>query len=324
LSDVTVTEKQTRYHARTTFPSARLPLLVSPHTLNGDHVPHDHDFWEAILILGGSGKHVSAQGHQTVGAGDAFLLRPGTWHTYADCDHLKVYNCCFGVSLLKRELAAFFAEPTINYLLLAGPTAAQSRGMMGFRLSREDQSHCRSLLDSMRESGLEDTPFADRECMAVLVLFLTRLARIAAADVVSAHRAHAPAPIHPAASRMMHLMEERIADSWSIQELAEAVHLEGAYCIRVFKQATGLSPIAYLSRCRAERAATLLLRSDLPIAEIALQIGWADQNYFARRFRAHFGISATEYRARFSPTRYGFGGDAEAKISEAPRLIRSS
>jgi AraC family L-rhamnose operon transcriptional activator RhaR len=317
-------ENQTRYHARTMLPTDRLPLLVRPHVLDGDHIPHDHDFWEAVLVLGGHGKHVSAQGSQDIGTGDVFLLRPGAWHTYADCANLEVYNCCFGIPILKRELSTFFREPIIHHLLLVGTNAAPNRGMIRFHLPDTEQATCRKLLEAMRGLGEENSIFAERERMAYLVLFLSQLARIAASDAESASLSPSVEPIHPAADQMMHLLEERLADSWSIRELAEAVHLEGAYCIRLFKNATGLSPIAYLSRCRLERAATLLLRTELPISEIASDIGWLDQNYFARRFRAHFGITATEYRRRFSPNVYRDSGLDSAKISEAPRLTRSS
>jgi AraC family L-rhamnose operon transcriptional activator RhaR len=198
-------------------------------------------------------------------------------------------------------MAAFFQEPTINYFLVAGPQAAQSRGMIEFALSTKEQGFCRSLLESMRMRSEERSPFADQEQIAYLVLFLSQLARAAGDAVTDSISAHPAKPIHPAARQMMNLIESRIADAWSIQDLAKEVCLEGTYCTRLFKTATGLSPIAYLSRCRAERAASLLLRTGLPVAEIAIQVGWRDQNYFARRFRSHFGISATEYRARFAP-----------------------
>jgi len=58
--------------------------------------------------------------------------------------------------------------------------------------------------------------------------------------------------------------------------------------------------MAYLARLRAEYAADLLLNSDEPIACIARAVGWPDQTYFARRFLAHYGLSATAYRAKFS------------------------
>jgi AraC family L-rhamnose operon transcriptional activator RhaR len=58
--------------------------------------------------------------------------------------------------------------------------------------------------------------------------------------------------------------------------------------------------MAYLARLRAEHAATLLLHSDQPVTCIGQAVGWPDQNYFARRFKAHYGLSATTYRARFA------------------------
>ena len=59
--------------------------------------------------------------------------------------------------------------------------------------------------------------------------------------------------------------------------------------------------MAYLAQLRAEHAAMLLLHSDQPVTCIGREVGWPDQNYFARRFKAHYGLSATTYRRRFAP-----------------------
>jgi len=58
--------------------------------------------------------------------------------------------------------------------------------------------------------------------------------------------------------------------------------------------------MAYLAQVRAEHAAVLLLHSGEPITCIGRAVGWPDQNYFARRFKAHYGLSATTYRKRFA------------------------
>jgi len=58
--------------------------------------------------------------------------------------------------------------------------------------------------------------------------------------------------------------------------------------------------MAYLAQVRAEHAAVMLLHSDEPVTSIGRAVGWPDQNYFARRFKAHYGLSATTYRKRFA------------------------
>jgi AraC family L-rhamnose operon transcriptional activator RhaR len=98
----------------------------------------------------------------------------------------------------------------------------------------------------------------------------------------------------------MRLLEGKLAYAWTLTELAEQLHVAPGYLVRLFKAATGVPPMAYLARLRAERAATLLLHSDQPITVIGQEVGWPDQNYFARRFRAHYGLSATKYRAQFA------------------------
>ena len=58
--------------------------------------------------------------------------------------------------------------------------------------------------------------------------------------------------------------------------------------------------MTYLARRRVETAAGLLLHTEQSVTQIGRSVGWPDQNYFARRFKAHFGLSATTYRSRFA------------------------
>ena len=96
------------------------------------------------------------------------------------------------------------------------------------------------------------------------------------------------------------MLEGSIAAAWTLGELAEELHLAPGYLVRLFKATAGLPPMAYLAQVRAEHAAVLLLHSDEPVTSIGRAVGWPDQNYFARRFKAHYGLSATTYRKRFA------------------------
>jgi AraC family L-rhamnose operon transcriptional activator RhaR len=107
---------------------------------------------------------------------------------------------------------------------------------------------------------------------------------------------------HPAVLDAMHMMEERPDHQWTLTSLAAELHLAPGYLVRLFKSATGLPPMAYLSRQRVELAAAKLLHTDQPISRIGESVGWPDQNYFARRFRSHYGLSASTYRTRFTKT----------------------
>jgi AraC family L-rhamnose operon transcriptional activator RhaR len=105
---------------------------------------------------------------------------------------------------------------------------------------------------------------------------------------------------HPAAAHAIRLLEADITRRWTLTGLAEELHLAPGYLVRLFKAATGLPPMAYLAQIRAEHAAVMLLHSDEPITGIGRAVGWPDQNNFARRFKAHYGLSATAYRERFA------------------------
>jgi len=52
--------------------------------------PHDHDFHELVIVLGGSAWHRTIESEQKIQKGTALLIPAGTWHAYIDCKHLNI------------------------------------------------------------------------------------------------------------------------------------------------------------------------------------------------------------------------------------------
>ncbi len=77
-------------------------------------------------------------------------------------------------------------------------------------------------------------------------------------------------------------MENHMAEKITLVELSEVTYLSTIHFSRVFKNVSGLSPMEYLNQMRVQKAAQLLLKTDLPIMEIALETGFNDSNYFSR------------------------------------------
>jgi len=271
-------------------------LAYAGHYLHQDvHPVHTHSFVEVAVMTGGKGVHHSLAGRQELTVGDVILLRPGVWHGYEECRDLDLYNCCFSTELLQRELAWTRADPLLGYLLWTGPYSGQRRGILTARLAPADLAECVDHLDALDRLRFLPVSRHRGDIIGRLSLFLSCLARVVVPSV-EAGDGHT----HPAVVEAMRMMEGRPAHPWTLTELAAELHLAPGYLVRLFKSATGLPPMAYLSRHRVEVAAAQLLHTDDAISRIGESVGWPDQNYFARRFRAHYGLSASAYRSRFT------------------------
>jgi AraC-like DNA-binding protein len=268
-------------------------LAFAGHYLHEDtHPIHTHSFVEIAVVMGGTGAQRSLAGRQELRVGDVLILRPGVWHGYEDCRALDLYNCCFSPELLRRELAWTREDPQLGHLLWTGPYAEQRRGILTGHLAGDAFANCLAHLEALHD--LRGAPVTTHrgDLVGRLTLFLSGLAR--------ALIAVSPGATHHAVLEAMRMMEERPAYQWTLTELAADLHVAPGYLVRLFKGATGLPPMAYLSRHRVELAATRLLHTDQPINRIGESVGWPDQNYFARRFKSHYGLSASTYRARFT------------------------
>ncbi len=81
----------------------------------------------------------------------------------------------------------------------------------------------------------------------------------------------------------------------SLAELAAVAGISRFHFSRMFTRAMGLPPTHYLELTRIERAKEMIRSNDLPLAEIALAVGFADQSHFTRRFRHWAGCTPAAY-----------------------------
>jgi AraC-like DNA-binding protein/ligand-binding sensor protein len=81
-----------------------------------------------------------------------------------------------------------------------------------------------------------------------------------------------------------------------LKEVADVSGLSAPYFSTVFKEEMGENLSNYLNRLRVDRAAKLLLETDLTLSEIAGSCGFEDQSWFSKIFKSYTGVSPGKYR----------------------------
>jgi AraC-like DNA-binding protein len=93
------------------------------------------------------------------------------------------------------------------------------------------------------------------------------------------------------------LLHDRYAESLTLNEIAVAVGVEPDRVARTFRRIFGEPISAYVRRIRVGMAANLLSTTSLPISQIAVEVGFADQSHLTRCFARYVGTTPGRYRS---------------------------
>ncbi|MFD2206241.1 GlxA family transcriptional regulator [Kiloniella antarctica] len=85
----------------------------------------------------------------------------------------------------------------------------------------------------------------------------------------------------------------------SVKGLADDNNLTERTLQRRFAKATGHAPSVYIAQLRLQKSRELLESSQMLIDEVVWQVGYEDQSSFRKLFKAHVGLTPSEYRKRF-------------------------
>ncbi|MGM7723308.1 helix-turn-helix domain-containing protein [Metabacillus sp. Hm71] len=99
---------------------------------------------------------------------------------------------------------------------------------------------------------------------------------------------------------LLPLMQRKACEPFELDYWAEQAGVSTYYFCRLFKRATQMTPMAFITLCRLQMSKQWLLdNKEMTIKDIALKAGYPSISYFNKRFLEQEGMTPTEYRKLF-------------------------
>ncbi len=264
-----------------------LPVFLKRHNSKHDtsSVSHKHaGFIEVLFCLKGDRTLCDHDGKEIIfRPGDVFVAQP------EDSHYLKTYpkgleTYCFWLKLADGKEKQF---PH----LLATESNDLLRRLRRLPIRFTGGETIRQLFDEVWANidSSADAPLRKISLRLAVYNLLTGLVK-AAAKPEQPHSSHS-------LDALLAEMQAHPERPWRIEELTKRMGINVMYLNRLFKRAVGLTPHAYLTSLRIEKAKELLANRKLSISAIAHQIGCATSQSFTVLFRRETGLSPMAWRS---------------------------
>ncbi len=93
-------------------------------------------------------------------------------------------------------------------------------------------------------------------------------------------------------------IREHLDERLTVDQIAEAMHMNRSYLSTKFKKETDRSLSSYVIDTKLKKSMEYLRNTDKPIIEIVNLLGFSSQGYFQNVFKRHIGITPGQYRER--------------------------
>ncbi len=236
--------------------------------------------WEFVLILEGHVRY-QANGHRySAPPGSTILARPGFQESYQWDETSRTRHAYFHFDI--AELPRDWPDPKAWPVVRSKPVpviAALFRHVM-------DRIF-------MHPEWPAEPPHAEdcRTVETLISLFIQE--QITESGQYERSR---PEPVNKAVKLMREVIDETPQRTVRLEDLAGSAGCSQKHLCRLFQQTFGHSPMQTLRLLRLQLSLTLVVRTNLPIKQIAKRCGFDDPLYFSRCFSRSFGKSPSDVR----------------------------
>lgn len=295
-------------------PELFAPVVARTRSVHRAVGPVAYDCVKVVVIRHGTAILFSEFGQKPARPGDVLLLAPNTLCSSEPEGHVTVTTVSLDSDYLLDQMRWQYAgliEDRLDAQAFAETICTEPAQML--RLGEDRAGMLAPWLDELVSLSIEQQ-FA-RDYFRIQALWFS-ITHVIAPFIMTppvrfspSRRAHIRptlprdrrfAPLRAEARQAATLLREAPGQRWTLEALAEQVHLSSSQLARVFVEAYGKTPLAFLTMVRAELLARYLRESDLPIAVAIGKVGWHSRSHATELFRRCVGLTPGQYRRRRS------------------------
>lgn len=250
------------------------------------------DFISINLVAEGSGHlHIEDQ-VIPVKHGDIFVIPDGVAHTYISQSQrqnhtLAIYKCLFNAELLCDWKSLMPVDSKMVQIIYES-------GRCTDRWLHFHDRH-NTFFDMLQKMYSE---FLKRDS-GYEALLVTNLVQLLVMLQRAALNSDEPTTISKM-DEIIQFIKCNSTQNITAQHVAESFFLSSSHFQRLFKRSTASTFTEYLQNIRVQKCCELLISTDIPIYQVANQVGYLDMKFFHSLFRKKMGITPSQYRKSYS------------------------
>lgn len=248
---------------------------------------HEHDFFELVLVVSGTGIQYSINHDYQVGPWSLFLIPIGMQHGYKELHDLVLYNV-----MIKKELIDYQFFDDITKMPGFKNLLYPENNFRTYRVSPEQGKKLVTFFDIIQKENSQHLDFIGSDALS----FATTLTMLVTIGRIIQNIPFEESSLKQRMKNVFNYLDDNLSRNVTTKELMNIANMSCSTLNRYFHKATGLSPIEYHIQKRISNACELIHLSDKSMEEIAELVGFPDASYFSRQFKKVMKISPSEYR----------------------------
>ena len=251
--------------------------------------PHRHDFYEVLYLSKGSGFHVIDGNKYEIQPPCVFFMSPGQAHKLEFSNDIEGYIFIFTAEfyLINQnnqnrliEFPFFFTIRQDNPPIL---------------LTKKENV---TFLETLFQKGIGELANKENYSVELLRSILDLILTFCSTIYTSSEPRPAKGKGHIVVKKFLQLVEENYQYNLSVADYADKMALTPNHLTQTVSQLTGKTSSQIIKAKQILEIKRLLVHTNMNVTEIANQLNFPDQSYFAKFFKRETGFSPLQYRMK--------------------------